>query len=705
MTLRLRPKIILKKLRIQNFGPFEKEHEILFSLEAEKNITLITGEQGSGKSTIFQMIYWLLFPEFETDKKENELKFLRSHHIFKAVNETKLNSINIGESFKVGGLLEFETVDKSNELKTFEIERYVEFIKTKNGLEYKEKTFDKSEIIKVYKDSSPIEDIDDFFNSIVSKYFPESVRDFVFIFGEGLTTILSESNIGKLKNFSLNISDYPKIKALTIYFERVCDYYTRQYNQLMAINQNLQERAKKIEDLKEERKGYQQQKKEIQGKLGELSNQITEWTKKISQVKEDIGFVRKYNQNNNDLRRYQKERKKIIVDRDKLLKRYLPIIYLEETMNGILEDISQKREDGIIPGKLTKEILTTIRTRPNTCVCGKEWDSTGDMIKNIDELISFSESSIIGEYAVKFETLVESKLKIVKDGKKEILLKHKEFIEKNKKINKTKGEIEKLKRDLTPEQQTEDWFVQIKKLEDKIEEGIKLKGSLEEKIKYTNELIESTTEDIKIQQLQYSKDTTSSKKKIKGSEDLERAKSLVEYYLKIIEEITDSVAEQIRLKCENETLKSMHLLTRRPENWSKINIIDEEKGWIIRAITSSGSTITNTSSGQTNILGISFISSLTNVLDIDLPLIFDSPFSNIDAITRTQVVENLSEMYNGKQIIFFVKDSNLLARQESNPADPNSEEIKDLLPQLEEKSGIKYLIQNPTEDAAILVRK
>ncbi|WP_428100517.1 AAA family ATPase [Candidatus Rariloculus sp.] len=64
--------MILKKLVLTNFRQFYGENELEFSTDPSRNVTLIHGENGVGKTTILNAILWCLFerltPDFEQQK-------------------------------------------------------------------------------------------------------------------------------------------------------------------------------------------------------------------------------------------------------------------------------------------------------------------------------------------------------------------------------------------------------------------------------------------------------------------------------------------------------------------------------------------------------------------------------------------------------------------------------------------------------------
>ena len=55
-------RLFIKKIEIQNAGRFYgSSHSIIFSDSPDKNITIIIGQSGKGKSTIHDLIYWCLY--------------------------------------------------------------------------------------------------------------------------------------------------------------------------------------------------------------------------------------------------------------------------------------------------------------------------------------------------------------------------------------------------------------------------------------------------------------------------------------------------------------------------------------------------------------------------------------------------------------------------------------------------------------------
>ena len=55
--------MLLKKLRLENFRQFIGKQEVVFSTDSERNVTIIMGENGSGKTAFAQAFTWCLYGE------------------------------------------------------------------------------------------------------------------------------------------------------------------------------------------------------------------------------------------------------------------------------------------------------------------------------------------------------------------------------------------------------------------------------------------------------------------------------------------------------------------------------------------------------------------------------------------------------------------------------------------------------------------
>src|SRR5690625_4182327 len=63
--------MLLEKLTLENFRQFKEKQELKFSTDKNSNITLILGDNTSGKSTILQSFLWCLYGKSNFKRSEN----------------------------------------------------------------------------------------------------------------------------------------------------------------------------------------------------------------------------------------------------------------------------------------------------------------------------------------------------------------------------------------------------------------------------------------------------------------------------------------------------------------------------------------------------------------------------------------------------------------------------------------------------------
>ena len=59
--------MIFRRLTLHNFRQFVGTHEIFFASEPDRNVTVIHGDNGSGKTTILNAFTWLFYQETSSD--------------------------------------------------------------------------------------------------------------------------------------------------------------------------------------------------------------------------------------------------------------------------------------------------------------------------------------------------------------------------------------------------------------------------------------------------------------------------------------------------------------------------------------------------------------------------------------------------------------------------------------------------------------
>lgn len=188
--------MLLKKLTLVNFRPFKGEHEISFSTDAEKNVTLVMAENGAGKTTLAQAFQWVLYSKTDGFKNKSVLNSI-------VEKEMMINS----EASVIAKLeLEHNGIEYTIIRKQIYKKDISGNVKSDNTvLEIYTKQDDGQTIV-----NNPYKN-----NSTISNILPESLSKYFFFDGERIEKMAGEVNSGKSDEFKNAVQNILGLTALT----------------------------------------------------------------------------------------------------------------------------------------------------------------------------------------------------------------------------------------------------------------------------------------------------------------------------------------------------------------------------------------------------------------------------------------------------------------------------------------------------------
>ena len=669
--------MIFKKLILNNFRQYYGNQEIEFAYESEKNITILFGENGKGKTGIYRAVMFSLFGSMyiSQDNKDEKIHITNFKHLNEVFPKPAKSSVT----------LIFEHEDKK-----YEIERTVSSIKSPNNNVQERKNSSKLVIIDEYGNTSPDILTEEYYiNSEINKILNEEIKDFFLFDAEKIDTLAkSDPKVRKeVKQAIFSMINLDKIEeSKSLLNKHINDIKIKLQAKIKdeGLNQkkielkNKENLHKNLEIIIEERK---KNREKLENSISN-NKMILDKNEKILEVKNNIKELEIiYNNQKEDLKNISKG----IV---KEVSRNAPFLLLNDQLL-----MNKNFYESYLGDKKIKVDLSLLQEslQNNKCmVCNSNLENNEHGKKHIEELLENYTHSDSIEIVRDILYMIDNNTPQFEDKKSEFKKYIKNYHEQENSIQKTLENIRLLNKEIGKQANNDMKLYDIQKM---IENDSKDMKSLDEKI-----IIEKNDYNILKNEINNLHEEIENIE-MKNLED-EKIKKTIEILQELkndLQKVSSDFNKDIRAKLGEITTQNFQKLIDKKDE----NVIDKvviNTHFEINALNEQGVNINqDISQGQRQVLALSFIAALSKVavnkLDtnvIDYPLFMDSPFNRLSGNNRDNLITLLPELTS--QWILLLTDTELTPSEEIvfkntgklgrwykiNQIEPNYSEIEEI---------------------------
>jgi DNA sulfur modification protein DndD len=637
--------MIFESITLENFRQFKDKETISFSTGHDKNISVIIGDNTSGKTTLLNAFKWALY------QKNN---FVSSKN--KALNQSLLNKDTEKEMRKDGDTAKVKVVirlihDKS----IYIISTSQEYYKVSGEVKDRPIT---SRISISSDNNESTENVfeDNLARKEISKILPEKLSDYFFFDTENINTITKKTNLfDSIKEIlQLNVSEYLLDILNSDASQTVVKYLSSKkvYSNNEATSV-LKEKQKVLSDqLENERFIKEECHKNIQNfeslledynndlaKFDKVENSIKE--KKVSEdnlikikksIKDEVNMLR------NNFGNYEEKGASKIVD-------YLMSYQVKKTnLHSYLIKIGdEERGFSHIQSEAVDNIINA-----GICICGtpvtKGSHIYNHLLEEKKKMPPLSFSSNLNALSLKLgSNLAISKFyeSIIQRNVKEISEKQKDFFEEKANLKRLTIEIGKSKESEVAKIQKD-----INEIKDKVTDLNRTIGKKEKNI-----------EDLE-------KDLKEIEKKLVSSESDGIRNDRADNAIAVVKKIHSKVKENFdqKLKETREVLEEETTNVYNSIYHGKSGKIRIDKSFNASIIDSFGSVETDPGAGRNAVMNFSFVTGIVKMAKEKVdkedrqiyPLVMDAPLSLLDETHINNLITVLPTIID--QIIIFVMD-------------------------------------------------
>lgn len=442
--------MIIKNIMLKNFRQYI-DTTIEFATDADKNITVVMGDNGTGKTTLAQAFQWALYGETRFQIQE-------------VINRIVREQMTMGQSKTVSVSIEIFYNEKN-----YTIKRSVTYKKNAQmkleGTNHKFtiSTIDENGELHYFDEGKK--------NYMIKQFLPKDLSRFFFFDGERIEEMSKEIQSGKSDDFREAVYSLVGLRATqnamghlknTGNKMSVTKYYKNEIEKNNKSANAMADYNRKIEELQEDIDEKSKAAKEKREKLTKCKDEIAQCQKTIYSETPVMELKRQYEQLEREIINLKQKREQVIGK--EFLQEFSKGFYafcarplVEEAEAGIKEEGAGEK---CIPDLTQRMIYHLIQER-KTCLCGTPLIEHTKEYAQLTGLLDYAQPKTIGmqinDYRSKEEDIrkqentfmadMQRKMKYILDIEAQIVGKEQEAGDKMELLgNTSKGEAAKAKK-------------------------------------------------------------------------------------------------------------------------------------------------------------------------------------------------------------------------------------------------------------------
>ena len=608
-------------ITLKNFRQYQGEQTIHFATDNDRNVTIIHGVNGAGKTSLCIALNWCLYDnDFVLEKFGQIGELVSKHHLVSITGD--------GTSVSVGF--------------TYQNERY---LAERQYVNQEETSF----TLKKEGETNPFTDDDN--ESNIESIIPKEISIHFFFDGEKINNFALPGNEQIVKDAVFNVLKIEAISRSITHLESVRNEYNRDLNK--ARKQQPVDILQTLLD----------KKANLETKQDDLVNSNAEKRREIVNAKKQIKDIDNRLERNKASQELAEDRKNIEAElkQFKISKSDIEEKILEYANQGYVPmakpaidkalDILGSMEAPGVPESVLQELLQQMR-----CLCGRSIQQKSEEHQNLLSLLNKTanakSTTIINDTYHSLKYVSHTLLIEIPEGLKSVLLEDQELSRKIASHDARLSDISEKLKDFNE--------INISNLQKDRDRTLTKIGELRQKIQNNQNEISEIKKDID----RIRKEIESTKSACKTLEKLSHYVVLAENTLKAMGELKELFAEDMRERIQPKVEKIFKQLVWKSSTFKKVRLSSEFELQVIDSFGAEAKP--ELSAGERQVLSLAFIMAIAQVATEEMlldtpnepyPIIMDTPFGKLSKNPIQNITKTLPEI--AEQLILFVTDTEL----------------------------------------------
>ena len=616
----------IESIEILNFRQYRKEKFEFPKVKGKKDIHVIIGENGEGKTNILNALTWCLYgEELHLGDKNTAINKINSQYVQELRNHSQKN----GET-KVTVVMSIEDGGKITFMRTA-----IYSITQSNVIETKQ---DVIAIANANGGNKIIEKKDDY-DMYVSRYVPKEINEYIFFDGELMDQYFKSEKRGNIES---GIKDLTKASTIEKTKNALNSYAKNEIAPVLKNNgdSRVSEAQANLESEQKRRDNQQEKVGLILSQIKTAEEEIEKLTDKIQgfdTLKDKTDRLEELEEESDSLKRRQKN---LNEELNEFVRQNYIYFALFPALREFRNYIQSQESKGNLPPKIDKRLVQSIIDSKECVVCGNHLDT-----EHLQHVLSILQKLEVSSTTSAELNRASSALNAIIDSMKSYPKKKQAIIDQKKnldsQVKRNEEEYEKLSKELRsiPNQE------EIRKAIIEREEYRKSINPLHEKFGRENLILEARAKAVKRAE--------------KELDDAMKSNRLLDIYRKqldfckkgivLLDETLNEIIEECRKEMEVVTFEIFDKLIWKKDAFLKVNILEDYSFELLDAYEQQ--TLGACSAAERALLALSFTIALQQTSGHDSLLYIDTPLGRVGEKNRINFTEVLTGIAESKQVI------------------------------------------------------
>lgn len=616
----------IESIEIRNFRQYREEKFAFPKVQGKKDIHVIIGENGEGKTNILNALTWCLYgEELHLGDKNTAICNINSQYVQELRNHSETHGeakVTVVMSIEDGGDITFMrtatySITKSNVIETKQ--DVIALAKTNGG----HKVIDNKNDYEMY----------------VSRYVPKEINEYIFFDGELMDQYFKSDKRGNIES---GIKDLTKASTIEKTKNALNSYARNEIAPVLRNNgdSRVSEAQANLEHELRTRDNQQEKVGLIFTQIKKAEEQIVELTNKIQgfdSLKDKTDRLEELEEESDRLKNRQK---KFNEDLNEFVRQNYINFALYPALKEFRNYIQSQESKGNLPPKIDSKLVQSIIDNKKCEVCGNHLDTEHlqHVLSILHKLeVSSTTSAELNRASSALNAIIDSMKAYPK--RKQTIIEQKKYLESQ--IKNNEEEYKKLSIELRsiPNQD------EIKKAIIDREEYRKTVNQLHETYGRESVLLENRSKAVS----KAEKDLDEAMKSNRLMDIFRKQIDFCTKSVKLLDETLREIIEECRKEMEVATFEIFNQLIWKEDAFSKVNILEDYSFELLDAY--GQQTLGACSAAERALLALSFTVALQQTSGHDSLLYIDTPLGRVGEKNRINFTKVLTGIAESKQVI------------------------------------------------------